>query len=416
MPDLSGGWRHPGWSWTVRHPRAVTGGYWVATLLLGAVLGTFLPMTGGAWNAVLLWVCLGLTVVAVLAFACSEVARRNRDRMLRENGTAYVIYEDDRGWTPQDVTRFLDGVTRQFARVVRLPGPRKLARGWDWSLRPEAARQWDSRTDELVRAFRVISQDEKTGAPATPDGVFVWAWWAVAVAFGMRVTAADRGLSLDVWQRPSRSREAAVYPEVWAQRPHRFAGPAPAAPAAVPYKVSERVWQADLSVTRWGQGRLGADSARVAVLLVRFSSSQWGPVPPVDVPVPEDERLDLKLYDSTGVVRTGPVPVEIHELRCVPPEGGFAWDAFPALAARAVTWIKETAGKIESELERPTLLLGTLMPQEVGLMIGLQARQDERHGSWPAHLWPVLAESANYDLVVPNLDLGSVPLSAGSVG
>lgn len=47
MADPSGGWRHPGWSWTIRHERLASGGYRLATLMAGAALGAFLPMVGG---------------------------------------------------------------------------------------------------------------------------------------------------------------------------------------------------------------------------------------------------------------------------------------------------------------------------------------------------------------------------------
>lgn len=404
MPDQAGGWRHPGWSWTIRHERLTSAGSAVATMLVGGVLGIVPSLVTGDWKSGLTWallgVCIGLAFVAAAAFGFSELTRRGRDRMRRQNGTAYIIYEHARGWTPQDVTRFWQGIRRQFARVVQVPGPRELARSWDWPL-DAAARDWGDKVDELVRAFQVLNRDESHNGIATPNGVFIWAWWAVAVAFGMRATAADRGLELDVWQRPSKAREAAVYPEVWAQRPHRFASAAPA--ANPPHELTEHLWKAELTVSRRGRARHGANNAEISVLLVRFSGTAWGPLPKVAVSLPEDHQLDLELHDAAGVAPAGSAQIEVHELRCVPPEQGFEWEAYPALAAEAVGWLEQKT----SELAGSTLLLGTAMPQEISLGLGILAGQAARRSRWPVHLWPIVAEPTNYELVVPHLDLGS---------
>ena len=80
----------------------------------------------------------------------------------------------------------------------------------------------------------------------------MWASWAVAVAFGMRVTAADRDLALDVWQRPSHGRAGDVEAVIGNQRPHRFGyvEPPPLGalmPAAGP---CEFTWRAKLTATQ----------------------------------------------------------------------------------------------------------------------------------------------------------------------
>jgi hypothetical protein len=399
--DQAGGWRHPGWSWTVRHDRLIPAGYGIAALFGGGALGVVPALVTGDWKSgqtwAQLWLCVSLAVVAAAALGFSEIARRGRDRMLERNGTAYIIQEQARFWAADKAERFREGIRRQFARVIQVPGPVEASPGWDWPLDADA-RHWDRKADELVRAFRVLHIDETRDGTVTPNGVFMWAWWAVAMAFGMRVTAADRSLSLDVWQRPSNARMGEVTPETWAQRPNRF-GTA-ALPASL--SVSEHVWPVELTLSRRGRVRASGANGDVSVLLVRFSSRDWGPLPEVTGSVPGD-RLPLHLYDAAGVAAAGASQADVHELRCVPPGPEFPWQDFPALAAEAAGWIERKT----RELAGRTLLLGTVMPQEVGLGMGILAGQEVRRASWPAHLWPIVYQQATREFTVPYLDLGS---------
>ena len=152
---------------------------------------------------------------------------RKRRWVLQQNGTAYVIQELAADWDRQDEKAFLDSAGRYFARVIKVPGPGQLGRSWDWPLGP-GAQHWNGKIDELARSFQALRSDRR---PGTPNGILMWASWAVAVAFGMRVTAADRDLVLDVWQRPSHGRAGDVETVIGTQRPHRFgyAEPAPLA-------------------------------------------------------------------------------------------------------------------------------------------------------------------------------------------
>ena len=194
--DQAGGWRHPGWSWAARHDRLIPAAYWVAGLLIAFALGNVPSLVTGDWKSgttwVSLWLSVGSAVLAVMAFGFAETTRRGRDRMIEMNGTAYVIQEHARFWSDDDAGRFREGIRRQFARVIQVPGPVEAGRGWEWPLDGDT-RQWDAKADDLVRAFRVLRIDETRDEAPGPVGVFLWAYWAVAMAFGMRVTAADRG-------------------------------------------------------------------------------------------------------------------------------------------------------------------------------------------------------------------------------
>jgi hypothetical protein len=403
MPDPAGGWRHPGWSWTVRRDRVIPVGYGAFALFAGGALGVVPALvtgdwkTGATWDQ--LWVAITLCVLAIAFLTFSEIVRRGRDRMQQRNGTAYIIQEQARFWTPQNATRFREGISRQFTRVIQVPGPVETGRGWDWPL-DAGARDWDCKVDDLVRAFRVLSIDQSRQT-VTPNGMFIWAWWAVAAAFGMRATAADRDLELDVWQRPSNARAGEVEPEIWTQRPHWFGSAVPDGQSLPP--ITEHPWEADLRVSRRGRARAGAADAEISLLLVRFGHQEWGPLPKVNVSLPDGHRLDLHLYDAAGVAPAGVSRVDLHELRCDPPGAQFPWQDFPALAAEAAAWIERKA----EELPGRTLLLGTVMPQEVGLGLGILAGQESRRSAWPRHLWPIICEPATRELVVPHLDLGA---------
>jgi hypothetical protein len=430
--DPAGGWWHPGWSWTVRHDRLIPALYWVAGLFIAFALGNVPSLVTGDWKSgttwASLWLSIGSAVLAAIAFALAETARRRRDAMIEQNGTAYIIQEQARFWDKDTAGRFREGIRRRFARVIQVPGPVEASRGWDWSLDGDAS-HWDGKADELVRAFRVLAIDKDRDATITPNGVFLWAYWAVAMAFGMRLTAIDRDTVLDVWQRPSRARAGQVDPETWAQRPHRFTS-APELPRALQAaqqaagtpgpgtsgpELAEHVWPVELEVSRAGRSQRGArhsaGNGDACVLLLRFSESAWGPLPAVSAPQPQGS-LSLHLRAAAGLALAGASAAELHELRCVPPSSPsgaqFPWEQFPALAAEAAGWIERKA----KELDGRTLLLGTLLPQEVGLGLGILAGQESRRATWPQHLWPIILDPPSRDLVIPALDLGTAAIAS----
>jgi hypothetical protein len=241
----------------------------------------------------------------------------------------------------------------------------------------------------------------------------MWAWASVTIAFGARVTAADRGLALDVWQRPSRGRAGDVEIIEWSQRPLRFGGaqhPASITEVLPGSTVSEHEWPVQLitkslvaadAVTR---DAVGTDEVPV-ILVIRLGGQSWGPLPEAPAEPNPATPLAMTLEDAAGLTSDGAFDTDIHELRVLPPAGGklFPWAAYPALASKAATWISERAVEFGS---RP-ILIGAILPPEIALGLGIEAARPTGP-IWPGHLWPIVARPPSSNLVVPRLNLGVV--------
>jgi hypothetical protein len=326
---------------------------------------------------------------------------RKRRWVLHQNGTAYVIQELASDWDRQDEKAFLDSVDRNFAHVLKVPGPGQLGRSWEWPLGPGAER-WGGKVDELARAFQALrSADDQ----ATPNGILMWASWAVSAAFGMRVTAADRDLVLDIWQRPSRGRTGDAGIPFGIHRPHRFghAEPAPLADILPESAPTEQTWRAKLTPTQRDRSAPREAGSGVSVLLLRLGSQKWGPLPEAGI---EAHSLHLQIDDAAGVTPHRQSRVIIHELQCLPPPGGlFPWRAVPSLVEASAGWIERKS----AELAGHTLLLGTIMPPETALGLGIIAGHPQRT-RWPENIWPLVYRPATGSLVVPDLNLGRAGL------
>lgn len=405
--------RHPNWAWTVRRAAVLTFVVGVASALLGVGLNAAEVVIPGGLSASqgrreqwLMWTTIA---AAAVVYAAIAIAYRGRDGMLRRNGTAFIVRERADDWDRDEPDNFYVEVRRRFARVIEVPGPGILAPPWGWPL-DARARHWEGRLTGLVRSFQTLYLTETSrtdAAPASATGVFVTAWWPVALALGYRLSAADRVMGLGVWQRFSHGRADKVDPAIWAQHGHRFGGtrnvPAPAGVTR-----AERVWDAILTVDRSGAAPEVPvpGSGPVSVLLIRFGRrgrSEWGPLPSAEVEPDGLEPLPFTLHDMAGVVPVkGTAPVGIHELSYIPPfDQQFAWDDYPFLVNEAVSWI----AKKTTELDGHTLVLGTAMPNEVAIGIGLSAGREDCPG-WPRHLWPAVYRKPADALVVPRLDLG----------
>ena len=405
---------HLGWSWTVGRDWLVPSSIAVSTLFLGAALGGVPALVAGSWRdpqtRLAVWATAALGAIGLLALFTTRLIWRGRNGMLRRNGTAYIIRESAQGWSADDVRVFLASARRQFTRTIEVPGPGKLGGSWDWPL--EGARRWDAKVTELVRAFQALRFDDD---PATPKGVFMWAWAPVAIAFGARVTAADRGLVLDIWQRPSRGRSGTVEVAPWSQRPHRI-GPGRSARAAVQIPDDapcEHRWLADVMIrpsTAAEAAQHGAVRRGKApvILLVRLGGQSWGPVP--DVPAEPDPAapLHVVLRDAAGLGLCGTFRTDIRELRLLPADGGkmFPWAVYPALVQSVGAWIRRQADDVGT----CHVMIGLIIPPEVALGLGIDAARPAGP-AWPTNLWPLVYRSRSEDFVVPRLNLGSAAYS-----
>jgi hypothetical protein len=390
MPELTRVLPHPGWAWTVHRAGLLAACGSTAWLLAGAALGTVSTLPSGGSHAgqtwIVLWVTIALTAILFIALA---IARKGRDGMLQQNGIAYIVRERARGWQHDQPDGLMDEARRRFVNVIEVAGPAQLGEPWDWPL-DDGARQWDAKLDELARSFRSLYLANKTAAATST--IFIYSYWAVAVAFGARLTAADRSLELAVGQRPSHARAGKVSPDLWAHLPQSFTDPR-LVPAVLDRPGSgESTGSLKLTVTGRRSPR-ARQTGGTSLLLLRFGRQDWTP--------PEHiiDRADLGL--------TGTLDVQLHELRCVPPPGEtlFPWEDYPALAIAAADWIERKA----AELTGHTLLLGAIMPQEVGLGLGICAGQARRE-HWPEHLWPLIYQNRTDPYVVPRLDLGTARL------
>lgn len=407
MTDRPRGWRHPGWAWTVRHPRALALSASGGSLLLGITISASVTLLTGGLTAGptlrLQWITFGSLGLAAVTYTATWIARSGRDRMLRQNGVAYIIRERARDWGQDSPDDFYAQVRTRFGDVVVVPGPDETGPRWDWPL-DAGARLWDAGVTDLVRSFRVLadsahahSKEEGNGTVA--DGVFVTAWWAVALAFGLRLRNGIRNWELDVWQRPSDARAGKVSPDTWRQRPHRFPDEPVTAPDGL--TAEDFTWEADLTVARMPDADQVPQRNPVSVLLLRFGRGRWGPL---DLAAPS-RPLPLTLTDAGCVVPVRePARVAVHELRCVPRTGArtFEWDDYPFLASIALDWIQRKA----RDLDGHTLLLGAIVPNEVALGLGIRAGRPGCDG-WPSHMWPVMFNPTDKTLVVPCLDVGT---------
>ena len=104
---------------------------------------------------------------------------------------------------------------------------------------------------------------------------------------------------------------------------------------------------------------------------------------------------------GTGLSTNADCECLIQEWRCVQAGGAHPWSDFEALAHGAVRWISRQPRRQDDEL----LLLGTAMPQEIGLGIGAHVHGLDQE-SWPDHLYPLVWDGDARRFVIPRLDLG----------
>lgn len=376
-----------------------------ATALLSAWLGLLPGGTGTALTNG--W---GVTFLVLGALAFAWAARRwvTGQRIRADRGTAYVIEEVAIAWVHEEKQWVLDQLDREFAEVLRVPGPDALGERWRWEADERGAPQWGRRTDQLVYSFWAVHYNDD---PGTRNAVFVWAPWPVALAFGARATAKRRGLALHVRQRPSSGATGSRH-ELRSQDPAYDFARRPA-PEAGTRPVSRTLESATLRVR---VRPLGTDREEnrvafppVRLLLVRIVQQDIGGI-----------RLDLgqspeiELYAPrclTGqVLRPGlHENMEVAEWRWQQPGASaeIPWKDFPGTVDDIADWIIAEGKRHEGHV----LLLATRMPQEIAVGLGIQLGQ--RRPQWPRRLYPVHFTGGK--LIVPDLDLGrdSVPAERG---
>jgi hypothetical protein len=395
----------PRWSWTLSHGWTVSAAIATATLLLGAAVAGIPVVASGSWGdpqvRAQAWAFLALGIAGLAVLAMAAIMRHGRDRILRDNGTAYIIKERAGGWSDDEAHDFLIATKRRFARTISIPGPAQLSGSWDWPL-DEGAQLWDEKVTELTRSFRALHSDDD---PRSPNGIFMWAWWAVALAFAERVSAADRELVLDVWQRPSAGRAGRLEPILERQKAHRFATDKMFADTEVDrpeYAIRQSSWSAEVTVAPHLQGvHRPAEYRPVSVLVLRLGPQEWGPLPAITGKPIHSRSARLCLEDAAGLNLPEQFCCDIYEFQSLPPDGQrhFPWAVFPSLADEAAQWVRRTA----AELEGHTILAGAVMPPEIAVGLGIAAA---RADDWPDTLWPILYRPDDHRLIVPRLNLG----------
>jgi hypothetical protein len=394
----------PGWSWTLSHGWTVSAAIATATLLLGAAVAGIPVVAGGSWGdpqvRAQAWAFLALGAAGLAVLSMAAIMHHGRERILRDNGTAYIIKERADGWSDDEARDFLIATKRRFARTIRIPGPGQLDGPWNWPL-DERAQQWDEKVTELTRSFRALHSDDD---PQSPNGIFMWAWWAVALAFAERVSTADRELVLDVWQRPSAGRAGRleIIPEQ--QKAHRFATDEMAVDTGdrPDHVIRQSSWLAEVTAATPTQGvHRPTEHRPVSILVLRLGSQEWGPLPAVTGKPIHSRSARLCLEDAAGLHLPEQFCCDIYEFQSLPPDGQqhFPWAVFPSLADEAAHWVRRTA----AELEGHTILVGAVMPPEIAVGLGIAAA---RADDWPDTLWPILHRPDDHRLIVPRLNLG----------
>jgi hypothetical protein len=407
-----------------------------ATLFLGAAVGTLpgaLDEARGSHGSLSTWSMwltagFGAAGIVLLVIATWRWVRAGRIRRLR--GTAYVILEETPDWRLENKDAVLAEVRAGFDEMLEVLGPSGLGFDWDWRADERTAPQWDRRVDELVSSFLAVQKNDNHD---TPNAVFIWAPWPVAMALGARTSARERNAPLHVRQRPSNA-PVRARPKL-TNAAHDFLGTedVPSLGSVAPALAVDRsdgkvtVTVKPLGTpqrTRRKRGRADSHPATVRdkpysllLLVVRITH---GPVGPIDMDLDKTEPFDLEVAPSLAerLPASGPhqIPVAEWRLEMRNAEAGTApvelpWAAFPSAAAEIARWVAEQAAAHQAKV----VLLATRMPQEIGVGLGIQLRQrswDLATGHrWPEHAYPAIHAGDNRRLIVPDLRLGadSVP-------
>jgi hypothetical protein len=357
---------------------------------------------GQGWTA-WLTVAFGVLGLTTLAWAARRWYRWQKIRA--ERGTAYVIEEEAIAWRHEEKQWVLSELVGEFARVLRVPGPEALGERWRWQADVKGAPEWDRRTDQLVQSFWAVHYNDDQ---VTRNAVFVWAPWAVAMAFGARATARRRGLVLHVRQRPSSGAAGQRHELSLEDQAHDFlrGTGVPALTSQAPRHAVNELTE-NITVTIEPLDQNGKPASRqhgtaflpARLLLVRIVQGEIGRIP-LDLEKTPTITMHVPGCLADSVLRPGKHEMKVAEWRLVGADGGaqVPWTAFPAVAEAIADWITRQAESHPGHV----LLLAARMPQEIAVGLGIQFGQ--REPSWPDRLYPV--HYTGGELFVPKLDLG----------
>lgn len=340
-----------------------------------------LAVEGWTGNPRLPWM-FGAGVTAVVTLGAGIAMWWHRNALLHRRGTAYLIEEVAPGWDAEDKRAFTAAVRSQFAAVREVPGPGRLRSERAWIFDDRGGRLWDQHLTDLVHSFLAVHANDD---PTTENALYLWAPWSVALAFGLRTVDRHRGLRLHVRHRPS-------YGRLGETRPAGFARP------GLTFRDAETL--SGVVVTGKRRIRLRAAPAgnvkSVTLLLIRTSDLPYG-----SLPATTGRRLPtVAVRDAARLGLPRRATVTMQEWTYRPPHRLVAWSEYQAVAAAAAEWIRERAAAAG---EDGTILLGALVPQEIGVGIGIVAASMP---DWPAHLWPLMYDAENDRLVTVELNLG----------
>lgn len=350
-------------------------------------------------------------------------------RAIRARGTVYVVREPSVFWQDDalKVHDFLRSLTLDFPAVRQVPGPSELL-GWRWPL-GDGAEMWDQRVDELVTAIRVVRRGDDS---STEKSLVAWVSWPVAAAMMARLLSAERGTRFAIRQRETFGRSlGAERVNAWqaalkfdqvpgaremmavqegnpAQQRLGLTRTASKAPLALTPVAREVEHRGQITISR----RSAAARHKVpllqtiTVLVIRLTDRSWGPLstlrrvgPPGPTPA-----ISLMAEDAEGIGITGTMECVIREWQCLPDDklahGAHRWSDFEALAQAVTDWI---AG--QSARGGGLMLLGAVMPQEIGLGFGIHIHRLSE-AQWPRHLYPLVWDGGQSSFVIPHLDLG----------
>lgn len=374
----------------------------LANVLLSAWLGTLLSASDQDNRSQLAviagWIVL---IVGLGSLAAALLGWRRRGKLRSEAGTAYLVKEHGRAWDAVDDSDFETLLTNRFDATIRVAGPRTTDAGWTWGLDEREGPAWDDQVDRLVDAVHISNSLDR---PGSPNVLFVWCHWPVALELGRRLRQKHRGFGFSIGQRPSFGNQGDLYPKGRPEHALSFED-APRGSTAQLQKMP--AYRVPLRLT--SEAAASAPSERnespmggPVLLLVRMTKGGFGDPPtvaPGTSPGPQPLKVtSLQIAACSGDPQLGNAlaqaaangTIEVRELQSVA-SGSHDFRTFPALAHAILEWLR-TQVRANPHV---TYLLGCNAPQELVLGMGkLLSREARGDASAGVRLWPLVSDGA----------------------